>query len=93
MVNKIKWISKLAFTRFSKDNLRQKVKGYWWGKATRTAQTKYYGVFGCYENSEVGDDLFLSKLIKDAGVHLNIKYLKRIWVKTEGKIRLIKVVL
>ena len=51
-------------------------------------------VFGRYENSEVGDDKFVRELIKDTGVDLNIKYLTRIdGVKTEGKIRQIKVVL
>ena len=50
-------------------------------------------VFGCYQNSEVGDSQFMRELIKDAGVDLNIKFLKRIGVKTEGKIRPIKVVL
>ena len=51
-------------------------------------------VFGRYENSEVGDDKFVRELIKDTGVDLNIKYLTRIdGVKTEGKIRKIKVVL
>ena len=49
--------------------------------------------FGCYENSEVGDDQFVRELSKDAGVDLNIKFLTRIGVKTEGKIRPIKVVL
>ena len=47
----------------------------------------------CYENSEVGDGQFMGELIKDAGVDLNIKFLTRIRVKTEGKIRPIKVVL
>ena len=50
-------------------------------------------VFGRYENSEVGDDQFVRELIKDAGVDLNIKFLTRIGVKTEGKVRPIKVVL
>ena len=35
-------------------------------------------VFGCYQNSEVGDSQFMRELIKDAGVDLNIKFLKRI---------------
>ena len=48
-------------------------------------------VFGRYENSEVGDGQFMRELIKDAGVVLNIKFLTRIGVKTEGKIRPIKV--
>ena len=30
--------------------------------------------FGCYENSEVGDDQFVRELIKDVGVDLNIKF-------------------
>ena len=48
-------------------------------------------VFGRYENSEVGDGQFMRELIKDAGVVLNIKFLTKIGVKTEGKIRPIKV--
>ena len=50
-------------------------------------------IFGRYENSEVGDGQFVHELIKDAGVDLNIKFLTRIGVKTEGKVRPIKVVL
>ena len=49
--------------------------------------------FGRYENSEVGNGQFVCELIEDAGVDLNIKFLMRIGIKTEEKIRPIKVVL